>query len=182
MEFSDEFYGVMTDAFGSYPKIYRNIPSKGVVVKSLLTWKKPTFTVFSGEVLVGYITAVGRVNVMYIVVNALRNRKKQFVNHALIYGMLEYYKEKLESGYYIVDGERNINHITNHQDFLVKKFGFIRAYCKLNIIYRPGIRTIIKCIYPFRHILQKLDYFSSLIHKINGVMALEEVRKQYNCK
>lgn len=171
------------DAFESYPKIYRNIPSKATFVKSLPTWKKPTFAAFSNGELVGYITTVERANVIYYSGQCVKKLyEKQFASHALIYGMLDYYKEKLKSGYYIVDGERNINHITNHQDFLVKKFGFRRAYCQLNIAYRPGIKTVVKCIYPFRHILKKLDNFSSIIHKINGVMILEEVRKQHNSK
>jgi len=64
--------------------------------------------------------------------------------------MVDYYKERIEVGVYIVDGEKNINHITKHQDYLWSKMGFRKVYCKLNIVYRPGVQLLANILWHFR--------------------------------
>lgn len=121
---------------------------------------------------------VEREEVLYF--SSLRVKKEcesHFVNHALVYGMLQYYNDRLTKGCYIVDGERNINHVTSFQDFLCKKFNFRKANCKLNIVYRPGLKLFVNILYNFKNILRKADGLS-IVHKINGVLAMEEIRRK----
>lgn len=126
----------------------------------------------------GYITTVTRDTVIYYSGQCVKKEyEKTFVNHALIYGMLDYYKNFLSDGGYIVDGERNINHVTNHQEFLVKKFGFRKVNCRLNVEYRPSMKVMVKILYPFRNIFIRWDSTSSIIHKVNAVMLLESIRR-----
>lgn len=108
--------------------------------------------------------------------------EKKSVNAALVAGILEYCAPRLGSGFYICDGERNVLHQTAFQDYLEKYFGFRKAPCRLHLIYHKKIKPIIKIAYPFRKILLKFDR-SPMIHRLNGVLALEEVvRKQKRIK
>ncbi len=182
-DYVKDLYEVSVDSISQYDKAYRNVPTYENFVKYIPTWKKPTFIAIdneSGEV-AGCLNMVEKGKVLLF--NMLRVKRKfegKFVNHALTYHMLEYYKQRLASGegYYIVDGEKNINHATAFQDFLCKKFQFRKANCKLNLVYRPKIKFVIKMLYPFRKLLKKLDKIK-IIHKINGVLVMEEiVRKQ----
>ena len=60
------------------------------------------------------------------------------VNAALLYALcLKYNEEYADSGYYLLDGWKNILHKTNFQDYLIKYFGFRKAYSNLHIIYNP---------------------------------------------
>lgn len=78
---------------------------------------------------------------------------------------------------YMCDGERNILHDTNYHDYLIKKFGFRRVYCKLNIKYKNYITVIVNCIYPFRKIIEKVN--KKFIKRIYGVLKMEEIRRKY---
>ncbi len=179
LSYVDELYEVRVSALSSYPKAYRNIPEKEQFAKSVKTFKKPTFGAFCKEngKLCGYITIVERDEVIYYSgQDVIKEYEKKYVNYALILKMLEHYSDKIKNGYYIVDGERNINHITNHQELLEKKFGFRKAYCKLNIKYRPLMKLAINVLYPLRNTLKKFDS-KKIIHMINGVLLLEEINK-----
>lgn len=98
---------------------------------------------------------------------------------ALHYAILEYYLN--EKGYrYCSSGSRNISHKTNVQEYLSHNFGYKKAYCRLHICYRPVVGAAVKVLYPFRGLLKKLDGIG-IIHKINGILIMEEiVRKQGN--
>ena len=54
---------------------------------------------------------------------------------------------------YISDGQRNIVHQTNFQEFLVTKFGWRYARTRLNICFQPWIKIIVFLLYPFRKLL-----------------------------
>lgn len=56
------------------------------------------------------------------------------INAAMVAAICEYYNDRLENGFYISDGERNIVHITAFLDYLAKYFEFRKAYCKLNLM------------------------------------------------
>lgn len=175
--YPDELYEIAVDTLKTYPSAYQNIPSKEQFVKMLPTWEF-TFGAFSkeNERLCGYIIMVERDEVLYYSEQrVLQSCEKQYINSALVFGMLDYYKERIEAGAYIVDGEKNINHITNHQEYLCSKMGFRKANCKLNIVYRPGIRVIVNILWSFRKVIKKYDLRLPLIHSLNGVMKLEAV-------
>lgn len=90
---------------------------------------------------------------------------------------MQYFSEDLKNGKYICDGTRNISHETKFQDYLEKYFNFRKAYCKLNIKYRPVIKPIVKLLFVFRKTLKKLDN-NSLVHNINGVLKMEEIIRE----
>ena len=97
--------------------------------------------------------------------------EKQGISEALIYGMLCYYSNDLLNGKYITDGARNINHKTNFQNYLEKKFGFRKAYCKLHVKYHHVMYIAVKLLYPFRKIIKN--------QRISGILTMEEiVRKE----
>lgn len=104
--------------------------------------------------------------------------EKLQINAALVYGLLENNKDKLQkANYYILDGARSISHETNFQDYLEKYFGFRKAYCNLHIAYNPRIKWIVKLLFPFRNILHKFDEIG-FIHQINSVLYMEELSRR----
>lgn len=95
---------------------------------------------------------------------------------AIHYVICEYYLN--ECGYkYICSGTRNINHVTNVQDYKIKTFGFRKAYCHLHIEYKPLVDVFVKMIYPLRRVLIKHDSMS-IIHQINSVLMMEEICRE----
>lgn len=100
--------------------------------------------------------------------------EKNGVNFALAFGICEYYKSRLESGsVYLCDGYRNIIHQTKFQDFLIKYFGFRKAYCNLHMVYRSSVLIAVKLFYPFRKGI-KAFLPKSLRVKVCAVLNMEE--------
>ncbi len=122
------------------------------------------------------LLSCGKKQIYFSLQSVLPYKERDGVNAALIDGILTHFQKELASGMYICDGERNLYHETFFQDYLEKNFGFRKAYCKLHIVYRPVIRWIIPALYFFRRILNKLDSIS-LVHRINAVMRMEEIRR-----
>lgn len=91
--------------------------------------------------------------------------EKQNVNFAIIYGVVEWFSPFVSKGCYLCDEARNVLHETNFQDFLAKYFGFRRAYCKIYLLYRPGVNIIVSMLFPFRKIFLK-------IHRLNMVRSV----------
>lgn len=97
------------------------------------------------------------------------------ISDALNSTILDYYLNECGCKY-VCDGERSIFHETNFQDYLIKTFGYRKAYCHLHIIYRSWFGLILKVLFPVRKILYKFDN-NLLIHKVNAVLKLEEIRR-----
>ena len=76
---------------------------------------------------------------------------------------------------YMCDGERNILHETNYHEYLIKKFGFRKVYCKLNIKYKIWVNLIVYILYPFRKVIYNAD--NSFMRKIKGILKMEEIRR-----
>ena len=92
---------------------------------------------------------------------------------ALRFTILQYYLN--EQGYrYCCAGSRSISHETNVQEYLIRNFGYEKAFCKLHIHYRPIVAMAVKVLYPFRKLLKKLEG-NGLVHKINGILTMEEI-------
>lgn len=100
------------------------------------------------------------------------------VNAALGYKICEYYLEQ-KSYRFICDGERNIKHQTNYQDFLIRVLNFRYAYCKLNIVYAWWMRIVIAIIFPFRKIIGILGIKSPQLYNVYCVLKQEEIRKSF---
>ena len=97
-------------------------------------------------------------------------------SEALIYTMNQHYLNERNFSY-VNDGARSISHDTNIQSFLIDKFRFRKAYCKLNIIYSPKIRLLLSVVYPFRLII-KLLKFGPFV-KLNILFEQEKIRRSY---
>lgn len=90
---------------------------------------------------------------------------------ALIAGIVEWYVQLEKQGAYLCDGARNIVHETNFQDFLIKYFGFRKAYCRLHIVYRPIVRVLVSGLFPFRHLLAKVN--NNKVKNVCAVLKME---------
>ncbi len=90
--------------------------------------------------------------------------------YGLIYEMNRYYLE--ERGLrYVNDGARSITEHSNVQSFLVEKFNFRKAYCRLQIKYKWWFGIAVRMLYPFR------NYIS--ITSVKAILKQEEmVREQ----
>ena len=78
---------------------------------------------------------------------------------------------------YVNDGARSISHETNIQSFLIDKFRFRKAYCKLHIIYSKPINILIQILFPLSSLLRCFD-FGPLV-KINILLYQESIRRSY---
>ena len=100
-----------------------------------------------------------------------------YPSEALFYTMNQYYLN--ERNYkYVNDGARSISHETNIQNFLIQKFRFRKAYCKLNIIYSPKVKFILSIIYPFKSVFSLLKF--GIFVKMNILINQEKIRRSYD--
>ena len=77
---------------------------------------------------------------------------------------------------YVNEGTRSILHETNVQSFLIEKFKFRKAYCRLHIQYHPLVSLIVFLLYPFRFIIVRSNI--PLFRKIGVVLIQESFRKK----
>ena len=98
------------------------------------------------------------------------------VSDAIHCVVLDYYLNNMKKKY-ISSGSRNINHITNAQDYKIENFNFRKAYCKLNIIYKPLVRCVVNILYPFRRMLERLDSVR-IVHSIIAILKMEEIIRE----
>ncbi len=101
---------------------------------------------------------------------------KLYPSYALFYEMNKYYLE--DKGFsYVHDGARSISHDTNIHAFLVQKFKFRKAYCRLHVVYRIEVKLAIMVLYPFRNILKIFNH--SVVNKISALLKQEEIRRSF---
>ena len=89
---------------------------------------------------------------------------KDYPSYALFFALIEHYltDERIK---YISNGTRSLSHDTNIQDFLIQKFNFRKAYCRLNIYYKMPLGFIVKMLYPFRVLFSSIPLkFSKKIY------------------
>lgn len=104
---------------------------------------------------------------------------KYNVNAALAYFAVERYMGDAFSVRYISNGSKNISHETNYHEYLIKYFGFRKAYCRLHIRYRFPAGLIVKALYPFRsRISRKSD--KKLIRNIASILYMEEIHRTFH--
>jgi hypothetical protein len=100
------------------------------------------------------------------------------VSDALTYTVLDYYLNN-KNKYYVYSGSRSINHVTNVQEYYQEHFNFEKIYCKLHIKYRFLFGILIKIIYPFRKIINKLDV-NTFAHQVNAILKMEEIKRSFD--
>jgi hypothetical protein len=104
---------------------------------------------------------------------------KYHISNALVYFLNRYYLNEKQKKY-VCDGERSINHPTNIQDYLIRTFGFRKAYCELKIIYRNKfIQFTVNTLYFFKPIIYKLKNFSILNRNLFSLIKQEEIQRSF---
>lgn len=79
--------------------------------------------------------------------------KSTYPMYGLILEMNRYYLEELGLKY-VMDGARSITEHSNIQPFLEEKFKFRKAYCELQIFYKPIVGIAVKILFPFRKLIK----------------------------
>jgi hypothetical protein len=170
-------YEVYLEAFKNYTTFHK-ATSKENFQNSILKSNDEFWAVYTKDnKLIAYANNFIEKNVCHY--NSMKFYPKYlylYPSYALIYTMNEYYLNKKNS-LYVNDGARSIAHNTQIQDFLIKKFLFRRAYCKMNIAYRFDIEIFIKLLYPFKNFFKR--YNSYLFQKIYVLLKQEEIRRSF---
>lgn len=182
-DFLQDIYVVQSKAFEVYPIKYRPNVTMETTTTEMNSLDKDSIVYGAfkkdNNLLCGYTIIKKQNNVIHLVAQkTVPEYERLQVNAALLYFIIQDYNDKLDKNFYISNGEKNILHETGFNEYLQKYFGFRKAACKLNIVYNPKYKTIIKILYPFRKVLKTLDSVG-IIHKVNGVLKMEAiVRKQ----
>lgn len=183
-EYADRIVEIMEKAYADYPKSYRPKTNKEGWRNSCINESIFSHIEYWGmfvretSEICGYAKCILKgdyVNLAMVKVDPYY--LKTGANAALIYELI---LEYINNGHfrYICDGERNIVHKTNYQDYLIKYFGFRRAYCKLHIRYRTILCLAVNIIYPFRKVIKKLGN-NSVMQKVNALLELESIRRSF---
>ena len=179
-EYVEEIYDITNEAYKTYPSSYRPNLNKEEFFKDVETWDD--YLVYGAfdlddenNPLCGYARLKVRdKQIDFMNQKVIPSYERNGINVALVYRILLDNEKQLNAGYYICDGGRNLVHETAFQEYLEKYFGFRKAYCKLNIKYRPHLGWLIKALFPFRKLLYKVHVFP-VIRKIMPIFTMEEI-------
>ena len=180
-KYKDTLFQIQYAAYSAYPLKYRPTIDKNSFFEMINSWENcVVIGAFFRETneLVGYAMlneSVGKC-IHFNILKSIPNYEKYSINAALVMGIMSKYDENLKQDWYICDGSRNINHETRFQDYLEKYFGFRKAYCQLHIAYRPGVKWLIRVIFPIRKLLLKFDRIR-IVHAINSILRMEEMNR-----
>jgi len=170
-------YSVYIEAFKNYLTFQKSM-SENNFKRSILSSTDDFWAVYNKEnILIAYANNVIEENMCHY--SSMKFHPKfltLYPSYALIYTMNEYYLNQ-KKYFYVSDGARSIAHDTNIQDFLIKKFNFRKAYCRLNIVYQKDIAVLVKVLYPFRGIISRFNL--SVFSKITVLLKQEEIRRSY---
>ena len=89
--------------------------------------------------------------------------------YGIFYKLNEYYLGE-QGMQYVTDCSRSITEHSNIQPFLIQKFKFRKAYCKLKIRYNWWFGIIVRLLYPFRNIIPNRNVQAVL--KMHGMQTL----------
>jgi hypothetical protein len=112
----------------------------------------------------------------YLMIRSDPDYLRLYPNYALLFKMNQYYLNELGLAY-VSDGTRNLAHATNIQDFLIQKFKFRKAYCRLNIIYSKKVELAIRLLFPFRGFIHRINH--PILQEISIALRSEEIRRSF---
>lgn len=92
--------------------------------------------------------------------------------YGLIYEMNRYYLEERKIAF-VCDGARSITGHSNIQGVLEDKFKFRKAYCDLDVFYKPWFGMAVKLLFPFRKLI-KQPKVSAILRQEAWARGLEE--------
>lgn len=178
-EYADDILEVTKKAYLSWPEKYRPSVNDEQFKKLLNKWNDVTiYAAFDIEtnVLSGYAYLTEFDGHMeFNMLRVIPDDEKRGINAAICAGILEDNADRFDGKWYINDGARSIRHDTAFQDYLEKYFGFRKAYCHMDIIYRKPFGIVISVLFPFRKLISPSTRIGSLI---TSALRLEEIRKQ----
>lgn len=177
----DAVADLLQASFSDYPGVYKPTVDNKKLATSYAYDNREKWVVFDVETnnIIGLcICSINDDVVGLHVVKVDPAYLKNEVNAALVYELCTYYLNNKHLKY-ICDGERNLVHITNYQEFLVRVLGFKKVPCRLHVVYHPLILPIITMLYPFRGLIGKIKMRYSLIYKIHCVLMQEQIARQY---
>ena len=176
-------YEIALDCFKEYPSKYRPRIEEDEFTKTHLAGinKSDYWIVIDreSEKIEGYsICTINNYMVHLTVVKIRPDVFKKEPNAAIIYELCDYYLNK-KGLRYICDGERNIRHETNYQDFLVKTINFRYAYCQLNIVYNPIVKLVITLLFPLRKMLRVTGNNVPLFYNLYCLLKQDEYARSF---
>jgi len=153
VQYSVRIYDITREGFRGRGKEASFEIERGSFIESVVSWRgMDCFGAFdrrTGE-LSGYALCVVLGDCANLnAVRTLPESEKKNIHAAIVNGVCQYYLNGKKARY-LSDGERNIRHVTGYQDYLIKYFGFRKAYCVLNVKYKTFVNIIISMLYPFR--------------------------------
>ena len=163
-------------AFNKYT-LYFNRMSKSLYEKSLnnLEGEWNFWGVFCDNKIIGY--SQNRIIDNYCEYSTIKFHPKYlgiYSSYLLFFTMNEYYLNKMKFRY-VNNGMRNITHRTNIQDFLISKFGFRKAYCRLFVRYNKLVKFTLLLLYPIRFVFYPFNNRFAL--RFKALFALENIRR-----
>ena len=168
-------YNVYINAFKRY-KTFLNPLSRQEFRNAIMYYQDYDFwgAFYDGR-LVAYSQNLIQENVCnYSVLKIHPEYLKLYPSYALLYEMNRYYLNE-RNFLYVNDGARSLSHQTNIQSFLISKFKFRKAYCKLNIVYREDIEILVNILFHFRKMIYKID--NNIFQKLSVLLRHEEIRR-----
>lgn len=94
--------------------------------------------------------------------------QKYYPFYGLFFEMNRYYLG--EKGVkYVSDGARSLTEHSNIQPFLIERFGFRKAYCQINIVYKEWFGILVCIAFPFRNLIP--------IRSLKSLLKMEELHR-----
>lgn len=104
----------------------------------------------TGKLIAYSKNSIGGLRVNYASMKSIPEyMNKHYPNYGLLYEMTRYYLKERKYRY-VTDGYRSITEHSGIQDFLIKRFLFRKAYCRLTIYYKWWFGIAVRLLYPFR--------------------------------
>lgn len=175
----DEGYDIYRPVFAQYNTVEEPVNCDQFVeaIKAL-----PAFTEFWGVFEKDSSTLIGfSENIVmdgacfYLSIWLGQEAMRNFASYSLFHVMNVHYLNTCKLKY-VSDGARSISHDTNIHEFLQSKFGFRKAYSKLNIEYRFWFGALVNMLYPFRSIFT--GFSGDFLKKVNIILFQEQIRRE----
>lgn len=184
-EYAEQMANVLIKAWRSYDEKYEEGSDRKNLTNDFrkLTRENLGNTEYLGaflkdtDILIGYsIYNLHEDWIEYSVVKTDPEYLNTQVNAALVYYGLERY---MQPGIrYILGGYRTMVHDSNYQDYLLKNFGFRKAYCRLHIYYRPWMKMVVAMLYPFRATIKRFST-NKLLYQVWCTLRQEEIHRTF---
>ena len=175
-DYAESIYEIIVESYNTYPEKYRPHVTCEMVAEWTKGWKHVWGAFDSEGKLSSFLQAsIHDEYIDLMVLKSLPSKEKYNVNFAIINAFLNDMSEKIREGKYICNGERNLVHETQFNNFIEKYFGFRKAYCTLNVKYPKKVKLFARMIYPFRKIFYSSQ--NKLMFKIGSVLKMEEIAR-----